>query len=154
MAENTQYEGGCQCGALRYQITAAPLVLYACHCSECQTQSGSAFGMSLAVPSDAFSMRSGTPKVWTRSSASGHGVACAFCAECGVRIYHRPERKPGSVNVKPGTLDDTGWLDPAAHLWTGSAQPWINLADGRIQAVAQPDDFRAIRAAWQQRSGI
>ena len=154
MAENKHYEGGCQCGALRYEITAAPLVLYVCHCSECQTQSGSAFGMSLAVPSDTFSMRSGTPKTWTRSSASLHRVACAFCADCGVRIYHRPERKPDTINVKPGTLDDTTWLDPAAHLWTGSAQPWINLDDGRIRAVAQPDDFRAIRAAWQQRTGI
>ena len=97
MTETKRYEGGCQCGALRYEITAAPLVLYLCHCSECQTQSGSAFGMSLAVPSEAFSMRSGTPKTWARSSASGYGVDCAFCADCGVRIFHRPERKPGTI---------------------------------------------------------
>ena len=41
--------GGCQCGAVRYAISAAPLRLIACHCRECQKQSASAFGMSLAA---------------------------------------------------------------------------------------------------------
>lgn len=143
------YSGGCQCGALRYQINGEPLVLYVCHCRECQTQSGSAFGMSLTVPIESFRVVSGTPRIWRRSSASGHAVECAFCDVCGTRVFHRPERKPDTINVKPGTLDDTGWLDPAAHLWTGSAQPWVNLDDGRIHAAAQPTDFKAIRALWQ-----
>ena len=128
MTENDCYEGGCQCGALRYRITAPPLVLYVCHCSECQTQSGSAFGMSLAVPSDAFSILSGTPKIWTRSSASGHRVECAFCADCGVRIFHKPERKPGTINIKPGTLDDAcrHGSDRGRHELAGPGRPSLD----------------------------
>jgi hypothetical protein len=34
--------GGCQCGVLRYVVTAEPLALYVCHCRECQKQSASA----------------------------------------------------------------------------------------------------------------
>ena len=45
-------EGGCQCGAVRYAISAAPLTLYCCHCTECQAQSSSAFGMSMLVDYD------------------------------------------------------------------------------------------------------
>ncbi|MGI9355136.1 MAG: GFA family protein, partial [Rhizobiaceae bacterium] len=45
--------GGCQCGKLRYRVTAQPATLYCCHCTECQAQSSSAFGMSLRVPSGA-----------------------------------------------------------------------------------------------------
>lgn len=31
--------GGCQCGAVRYEITLSPLALYVCHCRECRKQS-------------------------------------------------------------------------------------------------------------------
>jgi hypothetical protein len=51
---------------VRYQITAAPLAVYVCHCTECQRQSGSAFGLSLAVPRDALTVVDGAPAVWRR----------------------------------------------------------------------------------------
>ena len=35
--------GGCQCGAIRYEIGGFPLLLYTCNCTDCQRQSGSAF---------------------------------------------------------------------------------------------------------------
>jgi hypothetical protein len=35
-------KGGCQCEGVRYRITSDPVVVYACHCTTCQTQSGSA----------------------------------------------------------------------------------------------------------------
>ena len=38
--------GGCQCGAIRYEISSPPVELYVCHCRECQKQSSSAFGIS------------------------------------------------------------------------------------------------------------
>lgn len=43
------YTGGCQCGSVRYVLTSEPLRVAACHCTECQRQSGSAFGMSMSV---------------------------------------------------------------------------------------------------------
>jgi hypothetical protein len=54
--------GGCQCGAVRYEIAAAPLTLYACHCAECQRQSGSAFGLSMPVPAGAVRITAGEPR--------------------------------------------------------------------------------------------
>jgi hypothetical protein len=41
--------GGCPCGAIRYQITSFPLLLYACNCTDCQRQSGSAFALNMPV---------------------------------------------------------------------------------------------------------
>jgi hypothetical protein len=131
-------DGGCQCGALRYRIEGEPVALAVCHCSECQRGSGSAFGMSLVVPRGAFRMLAGEPKIWTRSSDSGRAVRCAFCAECGVRIYHQPERMPDTLNVKPGTLDDRSWLAPSAHVWLRSKQPWVPIPDGVRRVDGQP----------------
>ena len=35
--------GGCQCGALRYEVSAAPVMVYNCHCTNCQKIGGGAF---------------------------------------------------------------------------------------------------------------
>ena len=47
---NFPQSGGCQCGTVRYEITGPPTTVYACHCTECQTQSGSAFAMAAVIP--------------------------------------------------------------------------------------------------------
>src|SRR5436190_21481677 len=94
--------GGCQCGACRYAITAQPLTVYACHCSECRRQSGGAFGMSMPVPRGGFAFTRGTPRMWRRTAASGRAVEAASCLDCGTRLAHFPARNPAVVNVKPG----------------------------------------------------
>ncbi len=120
-------QGGCQCGQVRYEISAEPVALYACHCRDCQYQSGSAFGMSLIVPGASFHLRGGTLKTFETSTASGRTKHCAFCPECGVRIYNTT----GShKSIKAGTLDERGGLAPQAHYWTGRKQPWVVLPDG------------------------
>jgi hypothetical protein len=119
-------------------IEAEPKGLIACHCTECQRQSGSAFGMSLIVPREAFRMLSGEPRTFTRKGDSGLDVECAFCEGCGVRIYHQPSVMKTTVNVKPGTLDDTSGLDPLAHVWTSSKQAWVPIPDGVRQFPKNP----------------
>jgi hypothetical protein len=145
------YTGGCQCGAVRYEIRAEPLTLYCCHCTECQRQSSSAFGMSMPVRSDAVVITKGQPKEWRRRSDSGREVLCRFCAECGTRLFHNPTRNLKVTNVKPGTLDDTSWLRPIGHLWTRSAQPWIVFGEDHLDYESQPEDFTELFARWQPR---
>lgn len=131
-------EGGCQCGGIRYRIEADPIALVVCHCTECQRQSGSAFGMSLVVPKAAFRLLSGEPATFTRKADSGRDVVCAFCSRCGNRIYHAPTYTKETLNVKPGTLDDRSWLAPGAHVWTRSRQPWVPIPEGARCFDGQP----------------
>jgi hypothetical protein len=144
--------GGCQCGAVRYAIATAPLTVYACHCTDCQRQSGSAFALSLIAPRDAVRITEGTPAVWERPgshTASGAPADCLFCLECGARLYNVPSRNRAIAVVKPGTLDDTSWLKPVGHIWTKSAQPWVTFAAGTLLYEAQPPDLAALSEAWQ-----
>jgi hypothetical protein len=53
--------GGCQCGALRYEITLAPYMVTACHCTDCQRMTSSAFSMGIFLPADAFRLLLGSP---------------------------------------------------------------------------------------------
>jgi len=122
--------GGCQCGHIRYELSDAPLGLAVCHCKACQKQSGSAFGMSLAVGEGAFRLRSGTLKSFQVVCDSGRIKTCAFCPECGTRIFHQTEN---GMSVKAGTLDDTSSLSPDSHYWTTTKQPWVSVPEDVAQ---------------------
>ncbi len=53
-------QGSCQCGQVKYEITGEPIILYRCHCTECQKQSGSGFGMSMWIRNKDFEITEGT----------------------------------------------------------------------------------------------
>ena len=109
------YTGGCQCGSVRYVLATEPIRLVACHCKECQRQSGSAFGMSMPVKKDGLIV-TGPTKQFTRIADSGAEVTGVFCPDCGTRIYHVPQPAQDVVSLKPGTLDDTSWLRPGTFI--------------------------------------
>lgn len=146
------YRGGCQCGRIRYELHAEPLTLYACHCTDCQRQSASGFGMSMPVPREALVLVAGQPKEWRKVGDSGREVICQFCADCGTRLFHSPTRNPRIVNIKPGSLDDTSWLQPVAHLWTRSKQPWVQIDGECLFYDGQPDDFEPVFERWRTRN--
>lgn len=139
--------GECSCGATRYRVGGRPLTCYTCHCRECQQQSGSAFGMSLIVPLEGFTV-DGPTAFHRRTAPSGFTSRCHFCTACGTRIFHAREGGDRAA-LKPGTLDERDWLRPIAHIWTSEAQPWVQFADGLPTVAGQPD-MPALFALWQQ----
>ena len=118
-------DGGCQCGRVRYRVEGEPIGLAVCHCRECQRQSGSAFGMSLALRRDAFQLVAGELASFTTVADSGRSKRCHFCPSCGTRIFHQSFE--AAISLKAGTLDDTSWLVPTAHYWTQRMQPWVEI---------------------------
>ncbi len=141
MTESTLREGGCQCGNIRYRLTAEPLQLYVCHCRHCQKQSSSAFGMSLIMRPGALVLLRGEPKLWTTRADSGAIKRCAFCPDCGSRIYHGGDDEDAPISIKAGTLDDTSSLQPTDHIWTSSAQHWLHLDAGEFRlSPGEPED--------------
>ncbi|MFT4014840.1 MAG: GFA family protein [Paracoccus sp. (in: a-proteobacteria)] len=139
------YHGGCECGAIRYTISAAPIVVYACHCTICQTQSGSAFGMAMRIPAESFSLTKGTLKTFRRTADSGQVFTNSFCPDCGTRIQHQTDRSPGQISLKPGTLDDTSWLNPSHHVFLRSAQKWVVIPEGAQGFKTVPADRSWLR---------
>jgi len=119
-----KYTGGCQCGRVRYSIAAEAITLSICHCRDCQRQSGSAFGMSLIIADSSFQLLSGSLKTFGTQTESGRSKTCAFCPDCGVRIYNATSSRK---SIKAGTLDDVSKLQPKAHFWTSRKQSWIAL---------------------------
>ena len=150
-------EGGCQCGAVRYRLLRAPVMLYACHCRDCQKQSASAFGLSLWMERSAVAFMGAEPRIYTARSDSGNLKRGAFCDACGTRLYHTGGGVGGKggdiVSLKAGTLDDTTALQPACHIWTRRAQPWIApLLEGKRCFPGAPNSAEELRALWRARA--
>ena len=136
--------GGCQCGKIRYAITGEPQLVYACHCTECQRATSSAFSMGLVLTEGAFRLSGAEPRPVQRATESGRTTTRWVCSECGTWVCSGA--KPGSATpntvrvVRAGTLDDTSWLRPTTHYWTRSKQLWITLPEGDRIFETQPTD--------------
>lgn len=141
--------GGCQCGAIRYEIASFPLLLYTCNCTDCQRQSGSAFALNMPVRFRDFRVLQGEPNAWRHTSPGGTPVISRFCGNCGTRLYGERDGRPETVNLRAGTLDDTSWLVPAAHFFTRSAQSWLQPAPGAACFETQPDGWESLLTAWR-----
>jgi len=151
---NERLEGGCQCGNVRYRINGAPLTLYACHCTECRKQSASAFGLSLWVKRSELEFLSGEPAAWERLADSGNTTLCAYCPDCGTRLYHAPSGDPEIYSLKGGSLDGIAGFAPVGHIWVRSKLPWVDLASlpGDLVFDREPPSFQPFLARWKAAS--
>lgn len=131
--------GRCQCGEVRYESAGEPLVLYVCHCRDCQRQSASAFGMSLEVPRAGLRVTNSAPHYWTRGADSGRRLRCAFCPTCGTRLWHEPEEASDTVTIKAGSLDEPVDVSTAIHIWTSRKLPGMAIPNGARQFPEEPD---------------
>ena len=141
--------GGCQCGNIRYRLHGEARMLYACHCTDCQKQSSSAFGMSLIIDPSQIEFLQGEDQLghWETRGDSGEPKRCAFCPACGSRIYHASDN---FFSVKAGSLDETKDLQPIAHIWLRSAQPWIAIDPAQYRCFDQePDADADLQGLWR-----
>jgi hypothetical protein len=135
--------GGCLCGAVRYEITQAPGMVYTCHCTHCQRATGGAFSIGVVVADEAFFVAGSELKPVKRTADSGRVATTWVCPECGTWLGGggKKPREPavgGFRTVRGGTLDDTSWLQPTVHFWTRSAQTWFALPQGGRRFETQP----------------
>lgn len=126
--------GGCLCGAVRYAVAGDPAMQLVCHCTHCQKQAGSAFSEIVGVAESALAITHGSPASYADSGESGQPVERQFCGACGSPLFSKVAVSPGLVWIKVGTFDDCSWFAPAAHIWTRSKQPWVEL--GEVPAFA------------------
>jgi len=140
--------GGCRCGSVRYVLNIeAPPTVYACHCTDCQTWSGSAFAENFLVRSEALEVN-GALVSWDYISPSGAQGVQNYCGTCHTRIFNTNSRAPGMTNVRAGTLDQSNQLSPVAHIWVASKQPWVAIPAGipTWPKAPTPEEFAAMVA--------
>lgn len=141
-------EGGCQCGAVRYRITAAPLAVYNCHCRDCQRASGGTHTMSMPIARERVELLSGELAGYDKAADSGRTVRMLGCAVCGTKIWNEPLASSAMLVVKAGTLDDPSWAVPIGNIWTDSRLPWAEIDWSLTNFRRQPGDRQPLYDAW------
>lgn len=121
-------EGGCLCGAVRYSSAQDPLNTTICHCKHCQKQAGSSFSLIVAVFRHGLNIE-GELATYEDTGDSGEPVMRRFCGKCGSPILTELMTVPDVVFIKTGTLDDTSWLKPDAHIWKAHKQDWLTVEE-------------------------
>jgi hypothetical protein len=118
-------EGGCFCGAVRYQVEGEPGVICHCHCLDCRRSSGAIFVTWVSYTEDEFRFTAGDPARRVHPPE----VERTFCRDCGTSLTFR--RTPGEVDLTVASMDDPDSLPPPQnHLWTVRKPPWLELGDG------------------------
>jgi hypothetical protein len=119
-------DGACHCGRITFEAEVDPAKVLICHCTDCQSLSGGAFRTVVRVPTSAFKIRSGQPKVYVKQADSGNKLAQAFCGDCGSPIYgsHVGDHPP-FYGIRVGALRQRDALPPKLQIWCRSAQPWL-----------------------------
>ena len=143
---NLPQPGGCACGAVRYRLTAAPLLAFACHCHDCQTRSGAAFSLTLVIRTADFAV-AGPVEPLRRPTRAGRMVEHGVCALCRVSMFAHAPAAPDFMSLRAGCLDDAGWVRPVAQTFVDSAIPWAVIPG--VRAVPwEAFDYVALGRAW------
>jgi len=156
-------EGHCTCGAVRYRIEVAPIIVHACHCSSCQRETGAAFAWNALVERDRLEVLQGGESLEeiATPSASGKGQRIVRCRLCRVALWsHYPGGGNAIAFLRVGTLEHPGAFPPDAHIFTSTRQAWFELpVDAAAYAefydpkIVWSDEQRGRYRAAKQRTG-
>lgn len=124
----SKIEGGCLCGAVRYECEDEPALTAICHCKHCQKQAGTAFSTLVGVPRGSLKLSGKPLKIYHDTGESGQPVLREFCEECGSAVISDVAIMPDLLFIKAGTLDDTSWLSPQLQIWTDHKLGWVDIA--------------------------
>ena len=137
-------DGGCACGKVRYRLTSAPMFVHACHCRDCQKQTGGPFAINALIEADRIEMLGEAPTPVSMPTDSGRPHDIHRCPDCATAVWSDYGRRPALRFVRATTLDDPTAIRPDVHIFTRSKLPWLRLPEG----VAAFEVYYDMKTQW------
>jgi hypothetical protein len=125
--EVVKIDGNCHCGSIVYQAEIDPSATRICHCTDCQTLTGSAYRANVVAPAESFVLLRGTPKIYIKTADSGAKRAHAFCGDCGTPIYAAATHNPTTYSLRVGSIKQRAEFTSEA---TNLVPPCVAVVDG------------------------
>lgn len=127
-------DGNCHCGRITFEAKVDPAKVRMCHCTDCQTLSGSPFRVMVRAKAEDFRLLTGAPKIYLKTAENGRQRQQAFCGECGTPIYATSvDDVPDFYGIRIGSVRQRDQLIPKRQIWHCSAQSWL----GEIEGIAK-----------------
>ena len=124
-------QGGCLCGAIRFEITAPFIIAGYCHCTHCQRRTGTGSSANARVPQAGFELLSGGEEL--RAFEPPTGVPKLFCARCGSALFSGDPFNDEEVAVRMGALDRDPGVRPQYRQFVDSAVSWEAIPDDGLK---------------------
>jgi hypothetical protein len=119
------HQGGCQCGAVRYEVLGSPKNVALCHCEGCRKSAGAPAVAWAGFAEGNFQLLQGD---LTDFNSSGAAMR-SFCPRCGTGIaYRNADMLPGIVDVQLATLDDPSVFPLQCQIQTAERIDWMATA--------------------------
>ena len=112
--------GGCQCGAVRFAVSAAPTKVSICHCRMCQKASGAPFASFAEIDREHFAWTRGQPAAFRSSTIAER----FFCAACGTPLGFGRIDGP-RIEIMTGNFDRPDRVIPTRQYGTESRLGWV-----------------------------
>ena len=137
------HDGRCSCGKVRFTLTVDPMIVHACHCTQCQRVTGSAFVLNAVVEKDAVELHGDAPKP---VHFEGTRHTAYYCPDCATYVWS--EYAAGAFGacwfVRVGTLENPDACPPDVHIYTSTKQAWVVLPEG----APRFDEFYDVPSVW------
>jgi len=118
------FEGGCECGAVRYRMASDPIFVNCCHCRQCQKITGSAFAINAMIETDRLELLEGRESIIIERHVTR-------CGKCGSLLWAEHRLFGDKIKfLRVGTLDEAERITPDAHFFIRSKHPWITVPSG------------------------
>ena len=117
--------GGCECGAVRYEVADEFLYAANCHCSKCRAATGTAFKSFAGIERTKLTVTSGGDSLMIVGDEVENHTRCAACGS----LLYSVVRDGGYVHVAMGSLADPPSITPTEHIYVGSKAPWYEITD-------------------------
>lgn len=123
---NSTYTGGCACGAVRYHVTADPVVSAHCQCRDCQRATGAGHASLMAFPRAAVRLE-GEVRFHEMHADSGNTTSRGFCPGCGSPVVSKSSGFPDMVVISAGSLDEPARFAPQMVVYASRGHAWDHL---------------------------
>jgi hypothetical protein len=114
--------GGCNCGAVRFEIDVPPTGASYCHCRRCQRRTGAAASANARLEPGSFRIVAGESRL--RAWKPPDGAEKWFCGDCGSALFSRDRDRPERVGVRMGAFDSDPGVRPSARQFVAYAASW------------------------------
>ncbi|HWE09643.1 MAG TPA: GFA family protein [Solirubrobacteraceae bacterium] len=119
--------GGCNCGAVRFEVSERFVSAVYCHCTRCQRRTGAGASANARTAPGSFRIVSGEDRI--RSWQPETGAAKFFCGDCGSALYSQTAGDPPGVGVRLGAIDGDPGIRPSARQFVAYAADWEDIPD-------------------------
>jgi hypothetical protein len=119
--------GGCNCGAVRFEVTAPLVIASYCHCRRCQRRTGAAASANAHPAPHTFRIVDGENRLvmWKPDD----GGEKWFCRHCGSSVFGRNPNHADSIGIRMGAFDGDPGIRASVRQFVAYAAPWEPIPD-------------------------